>query len=86
MNSHGRNRRLVSQYIASVGAGGAMAAVPFGAARAADWPKRPIKLIVPYSAGGPTDAIARMLAERMGTALGEPVVVEDRAGAGGPSA
>jgi len=82
MNSHGRSRRLVTQYIAAFGAIG-MTIASIGAARAADWPKRPIKLIVPYSAGGPTDAIARMLAERMGAALGEPVVVENRAGAGG---
>ncbi len=82
MNSHGNNRRLLSKYIAAVVAGGLMLG-PLGMARAADWPKRPIKLIVPYSAGGPTDAIARMLAERMGAALGEPVVVENRAGAGG---
>ena len=83
MKSNGRTRRLVCRYIAAAGAGGGLLA-SLGSARAAeDWPKRPIKLIVPYSAGGPTDAIARMLAERMGAALGEAVVVENRAGAGG---
>ncbi len=81
MDPNRRNRRLVTAFIAAMGAGGGLLA-PLGAL-AQDWPKRPIKLIVPYSAGGPTDALARMLAERMGQALGEPVVVENRAGAGG---
>ena len=53
------------------------------AARAEDWPAKPIKLIVPYAAGGPTDAIARLLATKVGATLGKPVVVDNRAGAGG---
>jgi tripartite-type tricarboxylate transporter receptor subunit TctC len=53
------------------------------AARAQDWPAKPIKLIVPYAAGGPTDAIARLLATKVGATLQQPVVVENRAGAGG---
>ncbi len=54
-----------------------------GAALADTWPSRPLKLIVPYSAGGPTDAIARMIGTQMGSALGQAVVVDNRAGAGG---
>ncbi|EHM01769.1 hypothetical protein HMPREF9946_01836 [Acetobacteraceae bacterium AT-5844] len=46
------------------------------------WPDRPVRLLVPYAAGGPTDAVARILAERMSGNLPERVVVENRAGGG----
>jgi tripartite-type tricarboxylate transporter receptor subunit TctC len=52
-----------------------------GFARAA-WPERPIKLIVPASPGGAADITARLIADGMGQALGVPVVIENRAGAG----
>jgi tripartite-type tricarboxylate transporter receptor subunit TctC len=47
------------------------------------YPTRPITLVVPFPAGGPTDAIARMVAEGMRASLGQPVVIENVAGAGG---
>ena len=47
------------------------------------YPNRPIALVVPFSAGGPTDTLARILAERMGRSLGQPVIVENTTGAGG---
>lgn len=47
------------------------------------WPERPVTMVVPYSAGGPTDVVARMLAIPMSRALGQPVVVENTVGAGG---
>jgi tripartite-type tricarboxylate transporter receptor subunit TctC len=54
-----------------------------GAARADDFPSRPITIIVPFAAGGPSDAMARILAERMKTTLGQAVLVENVTGAGG---
>ncbi len=54
-----------------------------GSAGAEVYPSRPIKLIVPFSAGGVTDITARMVGERMRASLGQPVIAENVAGAGG---
>src|SRR5438445_2206687 len=54
-----------------------------GMARAENYPSRPITVIVPFSAGGPSDAMMRILAERMKTTLGEAILVENTTGAGG---
>lgn len=52
-------------------------------ARAQQFPARPVHLIVGYAAGGPTDVLARLMAERLSQSLQQPVVVENRVGAGG---
>ena len=54
-----------------------------GAALAQSWPDRPLRLIVPFPAGGTVDAVARIAAQRLADSVKQPVVVDNRAGAGG---
>lgn len=60
------------------------AALP--AAAQTDYPRRPITLIVPFAAGGPTDVIARIAADNMTRTLGQPIIIENIVGAGGTTA
>lgn len=67
-------------------AGLSMAALPVSAWRAsaqANWPTKPIKIIVPYPVGGQTDMIARTYGEYVGKQLGQPVIVDNKSGASG---
>ena len=61
---------------------GLAAALLCAVVSAQDYPTRPVKIIVPFAAGGPADVYARFLGQRLQEALGQPFVVEDRPGAG----
>jgi tripartite-type tricarboxylate transporter receptor subunit TctC len=58
-------------------------AVQAGAAHAEDWPARPIRSIIPFGAGSATDVVPRVVFDRLSAELGQPIVVENRPGAGG---
>lgn len=79
MTNSSRKRRVLLQAVA-----GSVLLAGAGLASAQDaYPNRPIKLVVAYPPGGPLDTLARSLARPLGESLGQPVVVENRAGAGG---
>jgi tripartite-type tricarboxylate transporter receptor subunit TctC len=67
----------------NLAAGAGVLPVVGGAARAQAYPSRPLTLIVPFAAGGPTDTIARIISEGMRPSLGQPIIIENVGGADG---
>ena len=74
------HRRLILSLVAAALAGPALNPAQ---AQPEVWPSRPIKWIVPFPPGGPTDTFSRAVAQQLSAALGQPVVIENRGGAGG---
>ena len=72
-----QRRTIVSTILATATLGAA------GVAWAQAYPTKPVRMIVPFAAGGTTDIIARVVAERIHTALGQPLIVENKGGGGG---
>jgi tripartite-type tricarboxylate transporter receptor subunit TctC len=79
MDTRISRRHLMSQAIA----GGLALGLQSRAFAASEWPRQPLKLVVPYAPGGVNDVVMRLLGRRVSERLGQPVVVENRPGAGG---
>jgi tripartite-type tricarboxylate transporter receptor subunit TctC len=76
-----RNKTLKLAAIVALGAGATMGY--FTPAAASEYPTRPVTLVVPFPAGGPTDVVGRIISQDLSEALGQQVVIENKGGAGG---
>src|SRR6516164_7215972 len=83
----GNDRRLATQHprrqFLSLATGAAALPTVSRMAWAQAYPTRPITMVVPFAAGGPTDTYARLVGGQMGRVLGQPVIIENVVGAGG---
>ncbi len=80
MHSSSRTRR---HFLAQAAAGSAALALGPAAFAQSDWPKQPIKLIVPYAPGGANDVTLRLVSKHVAEKLGQPIIIDNRPGAGG---
>ena len=69
------------KFLTAIGAGMAASALPAGSFAQAAYPNKPIKFIVGFAPGGATDLIGRLMAKKMGDALGQPIIIENKGGA-----
>ena len=71
------------RHLIALAAAASLSTVPQAFAQSAGYPNRPIKLVVPFPAGVSPDVVARLIGDKLTAALGQPVVIENRPGAGG---
>jgi tripartite-type tricarboxylate transporter receptor subunit TctC len=79
-SGNGMNRRILSAALGTLATAMLLAALPAGAQ---NWPTRPIKLVVPFPPGGLIDNMARLVAPKLAQELGQPIVIDNKPGAGG---